>query len=361
MPHSPRSRALRWTAPLVAAAIIGLIALIPTFSAAATPALPGVTTSQLIARVEQSNDPPLTGSVTLSASLGLPSLSSLGNTGRGENNGFNPIDLLSGSHQARVWYDGPDRSRIALPRSMAETDAVHNGRDLWLWDSTGAKVTHYLLPATDAGNIPEPIKTPDELAKDLLTNIDPSTVVSVGTPAYVAGRAVYQLVMQPRKPESTIDHVAIAVDSATGLPLRVTVFAKGQGKPAVQLGFSSVSFSRPSASEFRFTPPPDSTVTMRDLTQESALGPFSQLNAGATGDQQVTVGQDWTQVEVFSNFDLPRGAYEVLRSATDVSGAFGSGRLIQGTLINVLLVEHGRIAVGAVNPQALEAAVASTS
>jgi len=72
MPHSPRSRALRWAAPLVVAAIIGLIALIPTFSAAATPALPGVTTSQLIARVEQSNDPPLTGSVTLSASLGLP-------------------------------------------------------------------------------------------------------------------------------------------------------------------------------------------------------------------------------------------------------------------------------------------------
>ena len=119
MPHSPRSRALRWAAPLVVAAIIGLIALIPTFSAAATPALPGVTTSQLIARVEQSNDPPLTGSVTLSASLGLPSLSSLGTTGRGDNNGFNPTDLFSGSHQARVWYDGPDRSRIALPRSMA--------------------------------------------------------------------------------------------------------------------------------------------------------------------------------------------------------------------------------------------------
>jgi hypothetical protein len=244
---------------------------------------------------------------------------------------------------------------------MAETDAVHNGRDLWLWDSTGAKVTHYLLPADDQGNIPEPIKTPDELAKDLLANIDPSTAVSVGTPAYVAGRPAYQLVMQPRKAESTIDRVAIAVDSATGLPLRVTVFAKGERKPAVQLGFTSVSFNRPSSSEFRFTPPPDSTVTLRDLTEQSAPGPFSQLNADPTGGQQVTVGQDWAQVEIFSNFDLPRGAYEVLRSATDVSGAFGSGRLVQGALINVLLVEDGRIAVGAVSPRALEAAVASTS
>jgi hypothetical protein len=44
-----------------------------------------------------------------------------------------------------------------------------------------------------------------------------------------------------------------------------------------------------------------------------------------------------------------------------VSGAFGSGRLVQGALLNILLVEDGRIAVGAVTPQALEAAVASTS
>jgi hypothetical protein len=73
------------------------------------------------------------------------------------------------------------------------------------------------------------------------------------------------------------------------------------------------------------------------------------------------VGQDWAQVEIFSNVELPRGAYDVLRSATDVSGAFGSGRLVQGNLINVLLVEDGRIAVGAVSPRALEAAVASAS
>jgi outer membrane lipoprotein-sorting protein len=368
MAHSPRSRALRWAAPLVVAAIIGLVALVPTFSAAATPRLPAATTEQLIARVEQSNDPPLTGSVRLTASLGLPSLSSLGNAGRGASNGFNPTDLLSGSHQARVWYDGPNRSRIALPRSMAETDAVHNGRDLWLWDSTGAKVTHFLLPATDEGNLPEPIKTPDEMAKDLLSNLDPSTVVSVGNAAYVAGRPAYELLLQPRKAESTIDHVGIAVDSASGLPLRVTVFAKGQRKPAVQLGFTSVSFSRPAPSRFTFTPPPDSSVTTRDLTSDRSQGGPDQtgkdLNpldpTGATGGQQVTVGQDWTQVDIFSNVDLPRGAYEVLRSASDVSGAFGTGRLVQGTLINVLLVEDGRIAVGAVSPQALEAAVAST-
>jgi hypothetical protein len=225
------------------------------------------------------------------------------------------------------------------------------------------------MPADDQGNIPEPIKTPDELAKDLLANIDPSTEVLVGQAAFVAGRPAYELVLQPRKAESTIDHVGIAVDSASGLPLRVTVFAKGQHKPSVQLGFTSVSFSRPAASRFTFTPPPLSSVTTRDLATEGGkAGPdqtgtgLNPLEAGGpTGGQRVTVGQDWTQVEIFSNVDLPRGAYEVLRSATDVSGPFGAGRLVQGNLINVLLVEDGRLAVGAVSPQALEAAVASSS
>src|SRR6516164_3643170 len=103
MSSLPRSRALRWAAPLVVAATIGLIALVPTFSAAATPTLPHLSAEQLIAKVEESNDPALSGSIKLVTSLGLPDLGSLGNAAGGGRNGFNPTDLLSGTHQARVW------------------------------------------------------------------------------------------------------------------------------------------------------------------------------------------------------------------------------------------------------------------
>jgi outer membrane lipoprotein-sorting protein len=269
---------------------------------------------------------------------------------------------------------------------MAESDVVHDGQDLWLWDSTGAKVTHTILPtgnpngpegSTDHVNTPEPIKTPDQMAKDLLDNINPSTVVSVTTPAYVAGRPVYELVLQPRAAESTVDHVGISIDSTTGLPLRVRVFAKGHSKAAVELGFTSVSFNRPAASTFKFTPPPDSKVTTRDLTADGNRAGSDQAKAARNqpdrnqpdrnqpdqsnppSDQAVTVGQDWSTVEIFSNVDLPRGSYEILRSATVVSGAFGRGRLVQSTLVNAVVLDDGRIAVGAVTPPALEAAVAS--
>jgi outer membrane lipoprotein-sorting protein len=378
MSSSPRSRALRWAAPLVVAATIGLIALVPSFSAAATPSLVPLTPEQLIAKVQQANVPALTGAVKLTTNLGIPDLGSLGNAVGGGRNGFSPTDLLSGSHEARVWYDVPDRARIALIRSMAESDVVHNGQDLWIWDSTGAKVTHFILPAVDTADqakVPEPIKTPDQLAKDLLDQINPSTAVSVTTPEYVAGRAVYELVLQPRAAESTIDHVGISIDSATGLPLRVSIFAKslppGHSKLALQLGFTSVSFSRPAASTFKFTPPPGSTVTTKNETAGSHPASSDQTksdlaNSDQSGTDQittpsagqtVTVGKDWSTVAIFTNVQLPRQAYEVLRSATVVTGPFGSGRLVQSTLVNALVLDDGRIAVGAVTPQALEAAV----
>jgi hypothetical protein len=249
----------------------------------------------------------------------------------------------------------------------------------------------------DQAKIPEPIKTPDQLAKDLLDQITPSTTVSVTTPAYVAGRAVYELVLQPKAAESTVDHVGISIDSATGLPLRVGVFAKslpkGHSKLALELGFTSVSFSRPAASTFKFSPPPGSTVTTNDMRagrhQSTAASNSDQANAAQakanhgllhrrnlyhgqtdlypamtgqntlTTGKTVTVGQDWTTVAIMSNAQLPEQAYEVLRSATPVSGAFGSGRLVESPLVNALVLDDGRIAVGAVTPQALEAAVAS--
>ena len=44
------------------------------------------------------------------------------------------------------------------------------------------------------------------------------------------------------------------------MPLRVQVFARGATSPAFQLGFTSISFGMPAASNFTFTPPPGAKV-----------------------------------------------------------------------------------------------------
>jgi outer membrane lipoprotein-sorting protein len=393
MPSSLRSRRIRWAAPILVVAVIGLVALVPTLSAGATPSLPSLSPQQLIDKVQQSNVQALSGTIRLTTSLGLPDLGSLaGAVGRGS--GFNPIDLLTGSHEARVWFDGPDRQRVALLSSLAESDVIHNGPDLWTWQSEGSRVTHSHTAAPAAPTAPvtrtpgATAETPDQVASMLLGQLTPSTDVSVSTTAYVAGRAAYELVLSPRAPESTVSHVTIAVDAKTGLPLRVGLFAKAQAKAAFEVGFTSVSFSRPAASTFAFKPPPGATVTTNTAapgahaeggakvrikageTPATATGPTGQTPP-ETGQSQ-TVGHDWTTVLITSaGSQLPSPAtgrvpdqasnavdqlYRLRRAATPLKGT--NDRLLHTALINVLLLPDGRIAVGAVTPEALVAATA---
>ncbi len=46
----------------------------------------------------------------------------------------------------------------------------------------------------------------------------------------------------------------------------------------------------------------------------------------------------------------------LLNSATPVSGTWGSGKLLQTSLVSVLITDSGRMFVGAVRPSVLEAA-----
>ena len=198
--------------------------------------------------------------------------------------------------------------------------------------------------------------------------------------------------LAPHSPDSTIDHVGIAVDAHNGMPLQVTVVPKGQSKPALELGFTSISYGRPSG-PFSFTPPAGSTVTTKDLTKDHhdsgaqpqanpaparpayAFGERRHVRHGplvgpeitmrgvtapapppGTPDTQV-VGQDWTQVVIARNVQLPLRGRELRDATTPVSGAWGSGRLLHTSLGNVLFLSDGRVAAGFVSPSALEAAI----
>jgi outer membrane lipoprotein-sorting protein len=385
-------------APIAVFAGIGLLAFLPTLSSAATPDLPTITAEQLVAKVKESNVQAFSGTFQLTTDLGIPNLSSLQGAAQ-QSTGFNPVDLLSGTHTATIAVDGPDRQRLSMPGSLNEVDAFHDGQNAWLWESDGHKVSHYVLPAhtpdsdADAGKTPDaqspaPTPTPDDLAKKLLDQITPSTNVSVTTPAYVADRAVYELELAPHAADSTIDHVAIAVDAANGMPLRVELVPKGSSKPAVQLGFTSIDYGRPGGS-FSFTPPPGATVTTKDLTKKDdhnnataatqqparplyerrmhhkpgTPGPdmtIAPVAPGAAGMQQhdtKVVGDDWTQVVIAGGADLPVRGFGIREATTPVSGSWGSGRLLHTDLANVLFLSDGRVAAGFVNASALEAAV----
>jgi outer membrane lipoprotein-sorting protein len=200
----------------------------------------------------------MTATVQEIANLGLPSLP-------GADSPMSAMSLLSGTHTFKIWYGGPTRVRVAMPVPLGETDLRRLGRDVWLWNSKTSQATHYVLPAAAANEPALPaqtpaVPTPQQLAKQILAAVGKTTTVKLQQNVTVAGQPAYQLSLAPKDSSSLIGQITIAVDAANSMPLQVQVFARGASSPAFQLGFTSISFGMPAASNFAFTPPPGAKV-----------------------------------------------------------------------------------------------------
>src|ERR1700694_333151 len=106
---------LRWLAPpVVAGVIIGGIGLVPRLaSAEGQPNLPALTPQQLVDKVQAAHVDTFSGTLRLSTHLGLPDLGSLADAaGAGSTINSTVLSLVTGSHSARVWVDGPDHGRV---------------------------------------------------------------------------------------------------------------------------------------------------------------------------------------------------------------------------------------------------------
>lgn len=374
-----RAHLLHWIAPVaVAGLLVGGTITVNAFSASAgTAGLPMRTAAQLIVDVEQAKLTGLSGTVVQSSDLGVPSL-----PGIGSNDSSSMTSLITGTHTLRVWYDGTDKSRVALLGSLGETDVIKNGSDLWTWSSKDNTATHRTVPLAphdaqgqrskpgaargsvlDPTNVP---RTPQDAANAALGAIDPSTIASTDANQSVAGRAVYQLTLRPRSPATTgslIDRVSIAIDGATHIPLRVQVFGAGGSDPAFEIAFSSVDFTAPDAAQFNFTPPPGAQVTQatpNTAASKAESGTATARHGGQAVSGTHLVGQGWTSVLVASSSAIPSVGQlgRVLQSLPKVSGSWGSGHLLAGTVFSMLITDSGKVAIGAVAPDLLYSALA---
>jgi outer membrane lipoprotein-sorting protein len=277
------SRRLRWLLPAGIAAAIAVASVATTAAANASgePKLAAKTAAQLLVAVENASPAGLSGTVVETAKLGLPDISGLaGSTG---GSSLSIESLVTGSNTMNVWYAGKDQQRFALLGQLSEDDLIHNGSDLWSYDSSTRTVTHKTLTPEASDQVGSsiaksaPTLDPQAAAEKALAAIDPTTEVVVDRTARVAGRAAYQLQLSPKDTRSLIGSVQIAIDAATSVPLRVQIFAAGATSPAFQVGFTSVSFNVPSASIFEFVPPAGASI-------EQNTAPFGDtLSSGVFG------------------------------------------------------------------------------
>lgn len=365
-------------APAVAGGADGSSGLTGASAARRLAALAPVSASELVARVIGARWGNLSGTVSWHPRLGLPDIGlALGG------------GLLSGRHRFGVSVGDQGHFRVVMSGPFAETDLLRNGPDLWLWQSDRLRVTHATL--APAGSAPSGVLGlvagavgPTLIAGRLLDALRPSTVVSVADPAVVAGRAAYQLAFAPRAPGSLIGEVLLAVDADSGLPLRVQVFARDRGAPAIEVAFSALHRLAPgvgrranaswpggppaaahsAGSHYRPLPgiARHEARSAPELLSAVLASPPSARRPATVSRPQV-IGEGWARV-VVARLDptlLANGAAAVVLSQAPtlqvpgLAARHGRARLLATALLDALILDDGTVYAGAVTPEVLAA------
>ncbi|MFE6335339.1 outer membrane lipoprotein carrier protein LolA [Streptomyces sp. NPDC057798] len=372
--RSGRRKAARYVVPVavvgVAAATIGLV---PALADSGDPDLPEISAQQLIEKIAESDVQQLSGTVRVSTDLGLPDLGGLesslasGAMESGDGSSADPsaklTQLVSGTHTLRVAADGPDRQKLSLLENASEYSLIHNGKDVWGYDSSSNEVFHSTAPAGAEPDKEVPA-TPKGLTEEALKSVDDTTSVTVDGTAQVAGRDAYRLLIKPKQSGTTVGAITVAVDAKTGMPLKFTLTPSSGGAAVLDAGFTDVSFAKPAASTFDFTPPKGAKVTEEGALEAPAEEREKHSKAPELepeGEPEV-IGEGWNSIAVLDTGGegIPSGS-EVggdlggfMDSLGDkVKGEFGEGTVFKTRLVNALITDDGTVYVGAVTKDAL--------
>ncbi|MET3140977.1 UNVERIFIED_ORG: outer membrane lipoprotein-sorting protein [Arthrobacter sp. UYEF2] len=395
---------LRWVPAAAVPAVIAVGVLVGSIPARAGDPLPQKSPAEVLTLLGQHNTRSFSGTVEQSAELGLPELPAAGPTSGPVSAGGTSsiLEFLTGEHTARIFMDGPTKMRVQVMDRLAERDVIRRDSDVWFYNSKDNSAAHLALPAFASdlplpgpsmpilpGDLPGPpvLPTPGDLAREFLAVVDRSTEVTVGPDIEIAGRTAYSLELAPRTQGTLVEKIAIAVDGETGMPLRVSVMARGQAKPALQAGFTSLSLAAPEDSVFSFVAPPGATIKelqVPPIPLRHGLPPLPPVPGGITPGvvpdsapdkipgsdaslhhrdalRPTVTGKGWETVIGFPAAPDGQGAAltESLLKDPLLSQAavvVPGGRLLSTALVNVLLTDDGRIFVGMVPAEQLQAA-----
>ena len=346
---------LRWAAPLAVVMVVAASGLV-TSTATAEPKLPPTTPEQLLVDLQNVSVENLSGTVEQEANLGIPAIPAPSGSDSSE---FN--SLLMGKHRLGVWFTDPDKARIALYGDLGESDVITNGTDLWTWSSKQNKATHATVPDDAGQETPGPTpatrprhrkRRPSGFSRRWDRRLTErrqrghcrrACRVRSGAPAPRPGDRC-----SPRR----------------GLPSTVTPICRSRPRPSPAtrrcsvVAYTEIDFAEPDPKVFEFTPPPGCRghrgVSKASGDESKAPTPSDPDSA----DAPKVVGEGWTTVVITkmparASSDSGPGAEQrgrFLQQLPQVSGSWGSGRLLSGTAFTAVVTDDGRLAIGSVAP-----------
>lgn len=172
--------------------------------------------------------------------------------------------LLAGA-KGRLWLAADGRFRLELQSERGDAQITSDGKQVTVYDASSNAAYVAKLPAqkpeTEARHtVPSVADIQKELAK-----VTDSLSVGGATGANVAGREAYSVRVGPKHDGGLVGAGELAWDAATGVPLRVGVYAAGTTAPVLELAATDISYGPVAAASLAVAVPRSAKVTRVDL------------------------------------------------------------------------------------------------
>jgi hypothetical protein len=290
-------RSWRW---LVVAAGVAMLVAIPAIVGAVPADAPAVAPETLSHSIMASTTQTYSGYVESAGHLGLPDVPGADAA----------LGLLGGTSKLRAWYASPTAWRVDLLSTTGETDTYGDATGTTTWDSLNRTVQR--VDGSPPMRLPQAADVvPPSLGRRLVGAADPRELRPLAA-ARVAGRSYPGLRIVPASPATTIDHIDLWADPASGLVVRVVVTPKGSSA-TFEAQFLDLSRAAPNISTVTFTQP-------RTARRRGRFGGFA--------------GDPLQALLRFSTYQLPSEIAGLAHGTPGPSaaGTYGSGFDIVGVL-----------------------------
>ncbi len=361
--------------------------------------LPDKSASQILQMINTNPDIAFSGTIVKKANLGLPPMNIIPDISQSmvdemskkmpkEMGDFLPqasaqgelalaLEFFAGTHRANIFVDGIEKSRLQVLDLLSERNFIRNGNVLWAYDATkslaqrttinerevkNAENIARLLLAMNKSKFPFDYTSPAAVANYILNEASKYSTISVAADIKIADRGAYQITLTPKNNQSLIASATLSIDAATGLPLAARVMAVGQDGPAFEVAFESITFAKPDASNFNFTPPAGTRIidipapTQADLMRELGKLPALPSESDAKAKLEDLIAQGWGAVVKVPAAQVPaelRRLQAENKLYTELTKPVSGGRVFSSTLLNIFFADNGDIYAGSVTVERL--------
>jgi outer membrane lipoprotein-sorting protein len=173
--------------------------------------------------------------------------------------GSDPI--LSGA-TGRLWLSD-HKLRLELQSDNGDAQIVVDNGSFWAYDPMSKTVYQGTLPKHDSSTQKSSGQDQIPTVADIQTRLNKLAQhlnLSGAIPSDVAGQAAYTVRVSPKHDGGLLGAAALAWDAASGVPLRIGIYAQGNSSPVLELEATDISFGAVPDSDFAVSPPQGSKV-----------------------------------------------------------------------------------------------------